>query len=284
MNTLAHELIKVCQRNRDGSHATQAVRKRGLIAIAKDLYTLGYKVPKAQSIKPKHVHTLLEHWQAQGLSTGTIKNRLGWIRWWTHKVNKASILPRTNRELDIENKQVNPKSRAKDIADLPRLSNPRMQLALELMQSFGLRFEEALKLKPKIADQQTTLNLQASWTKGCRARVVPIRTKAQRHVLNQLVKVVGSGSLIPAHKSYIQFRKAMEHELAKAGIKNVHGLRHQYAQQRYHELTGFACPMADNNKHQELSKTEQRLDRQARLIISSELGHNRLEITKVYLG
>lgn len=284
MNTLAHELVKVCQRNRDGSHATQAVRKRGLIAIAKDLYALGYKVPKAQSIKPKHVHTLLEHWQAQGLSTGTIKNRLGWVRWWTHKVNKASILPRTNRELGIENKQVNPKSRAKDIVDLPRLSNPRMQLALELMQNFGLRFEETLKLKPKIADQQTTLNLQASWTKGGRARVVPIRTKAQRHVLNQLAKVVGSGSLIPAHKSYIQFRKAMEHELAKAGINNVHGLRHHYAQTRYHELTGWQCPQAGGPISQELNDKEKRLDRQVRLMISEEIGHSRLQITKVYLG
>lgn len=284
MNTLAHELVKVCQRNRDGSHATQAVRKRGLIAIAKDLYALGYKVPKAQSIKPKHVHTLLEHWQAQGLSTGTIKNRLGWVRWWTHKVNKASILPRTNRELGIENKQASPKSRAKDIADLPRLSNPRMQLALELMQSFGLRFEEALKLKPKIADQQTTLNLQASWTKGGRARVVPIRTKAQRHLLNQLAKVVGSGSLIPANKSYIQFRKQMEHALTKANINNVHGLRHHYAQTRYHELTGWQCPQAGGPIYQELNDKEKRLDRQVRLMISEEIGHSRLQITKVYLG
>lgn len=284
MNTLAHELVKVCQNNRDGSHATQAVRKRGLIAIAKDLYALGYKVPKAQSIKPKHVHTLLEHWQAQGLSTGTIKNRLGWVRWWTHKVNKASILPRTNRELGIENKQASPKSRAKDIVDLPRLSNPRMQLALELMQNFGLRFEEALKLKPKIADQQTTLNLQASWTKGGRAREVPIRTDYQRQLLNQLAKVVGSGSLIPPHQSYIQFRKAMEHELAKAGIKNVHGLRHQYAQQRYHELTGWQCPQAGGPIYQELNDKEKRLDRQVRLMISEEIGHSRLQITKVYLG
>lgn len=284
MNNLAMEMVRLCRRNRDGSFATQANRQRGLIAMATDLYALGFKLPQAHSIKPKHVYKLIEHWQAQGLSTGTIKNRLGWVRWWTHKVNKASILPRTNRELGIENRRRQLQSRAQQLKNLPTLNNPRMQLALELMQSFGLRFEEALKLKPKIADQQTTLNLQASWTKGGRARVVPIRTKAQRHVLNQLAKVVGAGSLIPANKSYIQFRKQMEHALSKANINNVHGLRHNYAQTRYHELTGWQCPQAGGPIYRELNDKQKRLDRQVRLMISEEIGHSRLQITKVYLG
>lgn len=283
MNTLAHELVKVCQRNRDGSHATQAVRKRGLIAVAKDLYALGYKVPKAQSIKPKHVHKLIQHWQAAGLSAGTIKNRVGWIRWWTHKVNKASILPRTNAELGIEQRKPATKSRAFTLNN-KQLTNSRMQLALELMQSFGLRFEEALKLRPVLADQQNQLHLKPSWTKGGKARTIPIKHPWQRKLLSKAKELVGNQSLVPSDTSYIKFRKAMEYELKKAKINNVHGLRHQYAQSRYFELTGWACPLAGGHKHYELSSTEQRLDYSARLIISNELGHHRLSITKVYLG
>ena len=284
MNDLAHDLITMCRRNRDGSHSTQAVRQRGLIAVAKDLQAIGFKPIRARNIKPKHVFKLIEYWQAQGIKSGTLKNRMGWIRWWTKKVNKASILPRTNKELGIEAKRRCRQSKAQPLSSNKKLPDQRMQLVLELMDKFGLRFEEALKLRPGLADQKTVLKLKPSWTKGGRGRDVPIRTKEQRKLLNRIAKVAGSGSLIPPNKSYIQFRKAMENELFKSGIKNVHGLRHQYVQTRYKELTGWACPYAGGPSSHELTEAERVLDRQVRLLISEEIGHSRVEITKVYLG
>ena len=80
------------------------------------------------------------------------------------------------------------------------------------------------------------------------------------------------------------FVKAMETRLNAQGITNVHGLRHAYAQRRYHELTGRACPKNGGPKQQSLLGTELRADRQARGVISRELGHNRLAITTAYLG
>ena len=56
-------------------------------------------------------------------------------------------------------------------------------MSLELQQAFGLRREEAIKMSPTIADQGDRLVLKASWTKGGKAREIPIRTPEQRAAL-----------------------------------------------------------------------------------------------------
>ncbi|MEM5585225.1 phage integrase N-terminal domain-containing protein [Roseibium sp. AS2] len=284
MNDLAHALGQLCRRNRDGSHATQANRLRGLQAMAGDLYQLGYRVPKAASLKPKHVTALVDHWQGQGLSQATLKNRLGWIRWWAEKVNKSSVVPRDNASLGIAPREKTVTNRAwQPEADEP-LPDPRMQTSIDLMAAFGLRLEEALKLRPVQADRGHVLHLQGSWTKGGREREIPIRTDQQRALLTRAKELVGKQSMIPAERTYIQHRKAFEHQALKHGITNVHGLRHAYAQTRYADLTGWACPKQGGPQLKELTKPQRELDRQARLIVSQELGHSRIAITKIYLG
>ncbi|MCP4407497.1 MAG: integrase, partial [Gammaproteobacteria bacterium] len=64
----------------------------------------------------------------------------------------------------------------------------------------------------------------------------------------------------------------------------MHGLRHAYAQDRYAEMTGWAAPTAGGPTSKALSRAEKVVDREARLTISCELGHEREQITAVYLG
>ena len=49
----------------------------------------------------------------------------------------------------------------------------------------GLRWEEAMKIQPMMADQSDHLFLKGSWTKGGRERIVSIRTEAQREVIKR---------------------------------------------------------------------------------------------------
>ncbi|MGH8627536.1 MAG: hypothetical protein ACREYC_20450, partial [Gammaproteobacteria bacterium] len=65
---------------------------------------------------------------------------------------------------------------------------------------------------------------------------------------------------------------------------HLHGLRHEYAQSRYQELTGWKAPAAGGPKSAELTADQKRLDQDARIAISCELGHEREQITAVYLG
>ena len=79
-------------------------------------------------------------------------------------------------------------------------------------------------------------------------------------------------------------RNTLKHQTAKAGLSKTHGLRHQYAQRRYLEETGFACPAAGGPTSRQLAAVEKARDRETRLRISRELGHEHEQITAVYLG
>ena len=286
MGNLRNDFAQLCRRNRDGSHATQYQRSRALQTMARDLKAMGFRNMRASSLKPKHVTALVSHWQSEGRSEGTIKNRLAFIRWWAEKVDKASVVPRDNVVLGVDNrthvtnidKAVELDQRVEGIAD------PRIRASLALQRAFGLRREESIKIRPATADHGDRLVLKASWTKGGRAREIPVRTDAQRAVLDRAHGVAGSAALIPAERSYVQHLKVYERKVVDAGFSKLHGLRHAYAQQRYRELTGRDAPAAGGCQARTLTPAEQAGDRNARLTISAELGHAREDVTAVYLG
>jgi hypothetical protein len=90
--------------------------------------------------------------------------------------------------------------------------------------------------------------------------------------------------LIPANKSYIQQRQVYDGQCKRAGLSNMHGLRHRYAQTRYTTLTGWVSPKAGGPKASQLDSAQRQKDRDAQREISRELGHERIAVTAVYLG
>lgn len=280
------DLVRMCQRHPEGSYGTRKNRTRGLTAIAKEIMNLGYELPSARSLKPKHVHALVEQWQQKDLTHDTIKNRLTWLRWWAEKVNKSAVVPRTNAELNINSDDTVPINRAQrlDRKNLNKVPCPYVQAALHLQEAFGLRREEAIKFIPSHAIADQKIILKASWTKGGKKRSIPITTKQQQVALFFAAATGGKGGLIPKEMNYKQQLKIYERQTLDAGFRNTHGLRHQYAQDRFKVLTGFACPLAGGKRWQQMTTHERERDRQAREIISHELGHQRLSITDTYLG
>jgi site-specific recombinase XerC len=93
---LNYQLKQLCRRNKDGSFTTQRDRERLLTQIADQLHTLGYRHMSVQSLKLKHVDALVKHWQTEGLSAGSMKNRMAVIRWWAQKVNRQNVVARSN--------------------------------------------------------------------------------------------------------------------------------------------------------------------------------------------
>lgn len=287
MRELNYQLKQLCRRNRDGSYRTQADRERQLTLIANQLRALGYRKMSAQSLKPKHVEALVKHWQEGGLSVGAIKNRLTVIRWWAQKVNRQNVVARSNDHYGIPDRQfVTNLSKAQTVTapDLEKVRDQHVRMSLELQQAFGLRREEAMKFQPSFADRGDHIALKESWTKGGKSRVIPLRNEAQRAVLNRAGLLAGKGSLIPSSRNYRQQLRIYERHTANAGLSKMHGLRHAYAQQRYHELTGWSAPAAGGPTIKALTQEQKTIDRQARLTISQELGHEREQITSIYLG
>lgn len=286
MDDLTYTLRQLCQRNRDGSHATQADRKRVLTLVARQLKEAGFRQMRAESLKGKHVDTLVKRWQGEGLSTGTLKNRLAHLRWWAEKIGKAGILPADNTKLGVPQRQyVTNKNRARVLGSgIDAINDAYVRMSLRLQMAFGLRREESIKFQPGFADHDDHLVLKGSWTKGGRERIVPITLQQQREVLDEAHRLAGAGSLIPANKSYIQQRYAYDGQCKAAGLSNMHGLRHHYAQQRYFALTGWESPTAGGPPVAHLDAEQRQTDREARQQISRELGHERLAVTSVYLG
>ena len=208
MDDLTYTLRQLCQRNRDGSHNTQADRKRSLALAARQLREAGFRQMKASSLKGKHVQTLLDRWQGEGLSSGTIKNRLSHLRWWAEKIGKAGILPADNTQLGVpERRYVTNISKAQELGTgLEQVTDVHVRMSLQLQAAFGLRREEAIKFQPSYADRGDHIALKGSWTKGGRERTVPITTTEQRDALHAAHRLAGTGSLIPANKTYIQQR------------------------------------------------------------------------------
>ena len=276
--------------NTERSQSTQASRASHLHIMARELSEMGYRHLSPRNLKRKHVDALVGRWLQARLAIVTIKSRVSTMRWLARAIGKPNVIPRTNAELGIPDRShAGRGSKAITLTQeqLERVPSPYVRISLELEQAFGLRREEATKIKPHEAHQGDWLVLESSWCKGGRARKIRIQTKGQRDLLERakvLAETTPERSLIP-EKTYRKHIKIYERQTYKAGIRAPHGLRHAYAQARYEVLTGWPCPAAGGPSVRELkSKEEKHRDERARAIITEEMGHGRVQITSLYVS
>lgn len=171
----------------------------------------------------------------------------------------------------------------------------RVSAIVGLARACGMRLREAILADlPRLHAEAYScgqINVQEG-TKGGRKgafaeRWIPA-TEAVKAAINYAIEFspTSSKNLLSPEESYILFLrgpvgKARRNQFINI-IQGFHELRAAYACQRYEELTGHPAPVISKRTH--LSEAEKDADRKARQIISSELGHNRIEITNAYLG
>ena len=287
MRTLNYQLKVLCEHNRDGSYGNRANRSKTLQQIADELYSLGYIHMNAHTLKKKHVVALVRRWEVLGISPRSQANRVAFIRWWAKKVGRGHLLGSSNAEIGMmsaSRKVTQSKAWTITPQQLAQLPDEYVRLAIRLQQAFGLRREEALKFRPSYADHIDYIALKGSWTKGGRPRDIPLTSPDQRPLLDEIHAKVKDGSLIPKENTYTQYHDKLGNSSKRANLKNLHGLRHAYAQRRYLMLTGWPCPFQNGKTKKQMTSVERDLDQIARLQVSHELGHGRIEITSVYLG
>jgi hypothetical protein len=286
---LKHSIHSVIKHNRDGSRSTQASRRKRLMLISNQLVADGYQLRHARQLKTKHIRYLIDIWLSDGLSVGTIKNRMTDLRWLTEKLGLQGVVAAKNELLNIlQRKYITnvDKSIALSEGDLSRITDPGVKLSLRLQKVFGLRREESIEIRINEAHHGDKLQLKGSWCKNGRARTVAILYSEQRAVIEQCKAYVGNTnrSLVPAGKTYYEQLKRYENQLSKAGINKAHGLRHAYAQRRYSDLTRWECSVKGGPLRRQLTSQKYDHDQQARVQISHELGNARIEVVAQYLG
>lgn len=294
-----YQIKNIMKYNHDGSPDNQQARHKTLMMTVKDLQSLGYgKRWKLQKIGKTEIDRLVELWRnpKEGKAVGnrTIANRMAHIRWIASKVGRENHIP-TNKHLKCSSLKDAPRHGTNKAVKLNHQSleklSERDQLITLLRAEFGLRTKESLKFNYQYATSKsdTHITLKGNWCKGGRSREIEIVNNRQGVLLQRVKDFQDSHrekSMIPKARSYKGYYKAYNETRFKADIAG-HGLRHQWAQDRFKQVSGgIESPYSGDTKYKELSATDQaRFDRAAAMV-NVELGHgaNRQDITSAYIG
>ncbi|EPR43550.1 putative integrase [Desulfovibrio sp. X2] len=275
------------------------------------LHQLGFGVRKWENVSMKHVAAVVGHWlNIDGLTAATVKEYLSAVRICCSHFGNSRVAESRNEEFGIPNRtyvtnsdKSLPENVFREVVHTLRngsLNEQRLAAQLMLQRSLGLRFEESCKLNPERAVLSDGRVLISEGTKGGRDRILSSVPEVSRKALVFARDCISPrGSTMDPAMSEAQWRKFAYATLAKQGISrstsgaSMHGNRHAYAQGRYECITGFLPPCKFPSKVEFRSNAERvagkawsKLDRDARLIIKSELGHgpDRDSVVSQYLG
>ena len=263
------------------------------------IHDSGLKIQSLLNIDQRHIEAVTDSWTAASLAASTIQTRVSILKWLAAGLGKRGLIQDMSYYgiADAAVKRIYVAQVDKSWSGHAVLSSEKISEAtaldewvgnqLNLMGAFGLRVQEAVMINPEVADHGDSLFVEAG-TKGGRTRIVPIRTPEQRKALDA-AKVLAQrserGSMCPPDKKVEQAIRRIYYIADKLGITKEklgvtpHGLRHQYANDRYEEVSGNPSAVRGGK-----AIVDRALDEKARHQVTQDLGHARLNITAAYTG
>ena len=171
--------------------------------------------------------------------------------------------------------------------------HPRAAAIAQLARATGMRLREAIladlpRLKRE-AKQFGKINIQDGTKGGRSGASAPRWITVDDHIRDALryaeqVSPDGSRNLLAPSESYLDFQQRIvrpaRHILQMHSLKGFHELRAAYACKRYEQITQHLAPINGGHGYQ----LDRRLDQDARVQISYELGHGRIDVVSAYIG
>jgi len=294
------------RKEKDVSFKTMHERREFYFRFFRELRDSGYNLDP-RSLGNRHVQFAVDRWIERGLSAATIQTYLSFLRSLSYWIGKHGMIqepgayvsdPARVRRTYVALQDKSWSAAGVDAGVIVRAvfaHDPRCGAMLDLIVAFGLRVKEALMLRPHLAvvpATATSLSPRAEWyvevvrgTKGGRCRFVPIDSDAKLKALDRAQRLVGEGAHLGNPRLDLKAGKAHFYRvMARFGITNrdlgvtPHGLRHQYANDRYESFSGVSSTVRHG------PPLDPALDTGARLEVAAELGHARKEIAGAYLG
>jgi integrase len=268
--------------------------------------------PQPRNLGNRHITHLVGQWVERGLSAGTLRVYLCYLRTFCEWTNHPGMVLPLERYLSDPALAKRTYAAKEDKSWIAHRIVPEEKIA-EIRRydlraacwfrnclAYAARLKEVLMMLPHQAEvdgklfltsdgramkYETYLELKRG-TKGGRVRFVPIDTPEKRAALEEAKQLVKSetGHLGDPTKSLRQNMRRFKHVCDKFGITKaklgvtLHGLRHQYAVERYEKFSGTPAPVRGG------APVAREVDRAARLQVAEELGHSRENITRAYLG
>lgn len=275
------------------------IQQRGdrLFLCFEQLYELGYRLEDPRHLGERHVQALVDDWVSRKHSAATIQTKLSHLRMFAMWIGKPGLVRRAaeyvsdpavvkrvyaaQTDASWSSRNIDPEQVIPYLQQFDRYVADQQLAQLR----FGLRVKEAVMFRPWRADAGDVL-LVEDGTKGGRPRVVPLASQKQRDALNYLKTQVRTrnGSLADPSLSLKQAMTRYYVVMRAAGITRKglgitsHGLRKEFANKTYFDLTGVQSPVQGG------PPIERVVDREARLRLVEHLGHSRESIGTAYLG
>jgi integrase len=170
---------------------------------------------------------------------------------------------------------------------------PRAAAIAQLARATGMRLREAILADlPRLrreAEHYEKINIQDGTKGGRGGATAPRWITVDDHIREALryaeqVSPDGSRNLLAPNESYLDFQPSVIRPardiLHTHNLKGFHELRAAYACERYEQITHHLAPINGGRGR----RLDPCLDREARLQISYELGHGRIDVVSAYIG
>jgi len=277
---------------------TQKNRATSICQAFVELRKGGFALQTPWSLKAKHVQYLVMRWVAEGQSGGTIENKLTYLRALAQWMGKRGLVGTLGDYVDrraagvvrsyvaTEDKSwvghgIDATAKIEEIAR----TCPYTAVQLKLQAAFGLRVEESFMLRPAETVRDGRMLAVTRGTKGGRPREVPIERKVE--ILEEAARLSNgiTGSTVPVGKTLKQWRDWYYYVLEKHGVTKSklgvtsHGLRHEYLQTLYEDVTGTPAPVKGSS-----ARPSPDIHEEAKRRVVQAAGHSRESKANAYLS
>jgi len=282
--TLLSQLERLRKHNRQGSIKTKERYYQAMQRFCRFLAD-EWRLQKLENIAPKHIEGYVGHLKQANKSASTIKTDLSAIRFFHDKMSNPRHKLPSNCSLELSRRQFVGFDRTwseQEFGLMLSIATERLRedyvCAMCLAYYAGLRIHECCRIDTATAERAVKTGFLDVKGKNGKPRTVPIDGLITG-VLQKQLKTVERGSklLVPQNVQthvYIErlenfichHRKKLPPSEDKENL-TFHGLRHSYSCNKYIELI---------NKGYE--------DWQAEKAVSKLMGHERGDVTRIYLS
>lgn len=296
-----------------GSEKTKFAHKQEAGRFVEELREQGHGVQKWQNVTSRQLADVAEAWVNRGLAASTVHEYVSGVRqvamsYGNDHLATASKLRDVDGNAFLDSRQyvTNQDKSVPQAAyekAYERLASGEfgrdgqcLAEQMKLARYAGLRHEESRKADPlHTVRRDGTLEITEG-TKGALHRWNANAYPEAREALHALVEFRDPkyhNTMQAAESAWEAKAYRMLHEVGigrnlEAGA-SFHGLRHAYAHDRYHDMTGFDCPAKGGTIEAAQAVAGEgwrALDREARDTLKTELGHgmDRDAVISLYVG
>ena len=283
---LSAQAEKLYRHNRQGSYKTreryEEAFNRFLRFVARQ-----HRLEKLQNISAKHMESYFASLQKKGLAASTLKTEASAVRFWFDKIPNTKYRLPSNVGLQLDRRKFGGVDRTWSDSEFSRMigecwkaKRDDWEACIVIARYAGLRIHEIMRIDTAIARAALKTGVITIKGKGGKTRQVPIN-ETIRIEFEKFLKLTPMGhklfvpggkptdlvtkelqAFIRSHRESVQLPDSDE-------TKHItfHGLRHTYAAEQYTRLIQAGHSEYDARKR-----------------VSELLGHNREDVTRIYLA